>query len=156
MVKLLSNAAKFSQSGGQVDLALTLQDERYSISERDYGQGILPEMKEKVFEIFTQGDNSDTRTPSGAGFGLSISKSIVERHGGKLDFESIYGESTIFFYELPVNGQAAFSKFRLIFSIDSNASVSIARTIFSVIDFGIAGLLSVRVNFVRPAIDSTS
>ena len=60
MVNLLSNAAKFSQSGGQVDLALTLQDERYRISVRDYGQGILPEMKEKVFETFTQGDNSDT------------------------------------------------------------------------------------------------
>ena len=66
MVNLLSNAAKFSQSGGQVDLALTLQDERYRISVRVYGRRILPEMKEKVFETFTQGDNSDTRTPGGA------------------------------------------------------------------------------------------
>ncbi|MEC9182738.1 MAG: ATP-binding protein, partial [Pseudomonadota bacterium] len=79
MVNFLSNAAKFSQSGGQVDLALTLQDEHYRISVRDYGQGILPEMKEMVFETFTQGDNSDTHTPGGAGLGLSISKSIVER-----------------------------------------------------------------------------
>lgn len=104
MVNLLSNAAKFSQSGGQVDLALTLQDEHYRISVRDYGQGILPEMKEKVLETFTQGDNSDNRTFGGAGLGLSISKSIVERHGGKFDFESAYGERALFFYELPMDG----------------------------------------------------
>ena len=61
-------------------------------------------MKEKVFETFTQGDNSDTRTPGGAGRGLSISKSIVERHGGKLDFEATYGEGALFFFELPVDG----------------------------------------------------
>ena len=104
MVNLLSNAAKFSQSGGQVDLALTLQDERYRISVRDYGQGILPEMKEKVFETFTQGDNSDTHTPGGAGLGLSISKSIVERHGGEFDFRAAYGERALFFYDLPMDG----------------------------------------------------
>ena len=83
MVNLLSNAAKFSQSGGQ---------------------GILPEMKEKVFETFTQGDNSDTHTPGGAGLGLSISKSIVERHGGEFDFGSAYGERALFFYDLPMDG----------------------------------------------------
>ena len=83
MVHLLSNAAKFSQSGGQ---------------------GILPEMKEKVFETFTQGDNSDTHTPGGAGLGLSISKSIVERHGGEFDFGSAYGERALFFYDLPMDG----------------------------------------------------
>jgi len=104
MVNLLSNAAKFSHPGGQVDLALTLQDERYRVSVRDYGQGILPEMKEKVFESFTQGDNSDTRKPGGAGLGLSISKSIVERHGGKLDFESTYGDGAHFFFDLPIDG----------------------------------------------------
>ena len=58
---------------------------------------MLPEMKEKVFETFPQGDNSDTHTPGSAGLGLSISKSIVERHGDKFDFESAYGERALFF-----------------------------------------------------------
>ena len=61
-------------------------------------------MKEKVVEIFTQGDNSGTRTPGGAGLDLSISKSIVERHGGGFDFESAYGERALFLYELPMDG----------------------------------------------------
>lgn len=104
MVNLLSNAAKFSHPGGKVNISLDLIDERYRISVQDYGKGIAPEFEKRVFETFSQGDNSDTRHPGGTGLGLSISKSIVERHGGKLDFESTFGEGARFFFDLPTDG----------------------------------------------------
>ena len=104
MVNLLTNAAKFSHRGGKVEAALTIVDERYRISVRDYGKGIPADFREKIFDTFTQGDNSDTRQPGGTGLGLSISKSIVERHGGKLDFESTFGEGALFFFDLPTDG----------------------------------------------------
>jgi two-component system, cell cycle sensor histidine kinase PleC len=104
MVNLLTNAAKFSHQGGKVEVALALADKRYRISVRDYGKGIPAAFREKVFDTFTQGDNSDTRQPGGTGLGLSISKSIIERHGGKLNFESTFGEGALFFFDLPTDG----------------------------------------------------
>ena len=104
MVNLLTNAAKFSHKGGRVEISLTLVDDRYRVSVKDYGKGIPLDFREKVFDTFAQGDNTDTRQPGGTGLGLSISKSIVERHGGKLNFESTFGEGALFFFDLPTDG----------------------------------------------------
>lgn len=104
MVNLLTNAAKFSHKGGRVEISLTLVDDRYRVSVKDYGKGIPLDFREKVFDTFAQGDNTDTRQPGDTGLGLSISKSIVERHGGKLNFESTFGEGALFFFDLPTDG----------------------------------------------------
>ena len=55
-----------------------------------------------MFGHFTQIDNSDQRKNSGSGLGMSISKQIVERHGGQLDYESRLGEGTTFYFDLEI------------------------------------------------------
>ena len=104
MVNLLTNAAKFSHKGGQVEISLTLVEDRCQVSVQDYGKGFPLDFQERVFDTFAQGDNTDTRQSGGTGLGLSISKSIVQRHGGKLDFESTFGEGALFFFDLPTDG----------------------------------------------------
>ena len=103
LVNLLSNAAKFSHPGGQIKIALVQEEGRYRISIEDNGQGIPAELSDKIFDIFTMADGSDSRHTGGVGLGLSISKSIVERHGGKLEFTSVMGEGTTFYFDLPVD-----------------------------------------------------
>lgn len=109
---LISNAIKFSQAGGQVELAIAYHDSLVRISVKDYGVGIPAAFHNKVFERFTQHDSSDTRKTGGTGLGLSISKSIMERHGGRLDFVSREGVGSMFYIDLPVqrlNASAAVS-----------------------------------------------
>jgi signal transduction histidine kinase len=68
----------------------------------DGGQGIPEEFRAQIFERFSQADNTDRRQKGGTGLGLSICKSIVEEHGGVIDYISILGEGTEFYFELPL------------------------------------------------------
>lgn len=104
LVNLLTNAAKFSPPGSKAEISLSRSGDRYRIDVKDYGKGIPEEFHDKIFDTFTQGDNSDTREPGGTGLGLSIAKSIVERHGGTLNFESKPGNGALFSFDLPVDG----------------------------------------------------
>jgi signal transduction histidine kinase len=67
----------------------------------DPGPGIPKAFRGRVFEKFAQADASDSRQKSGTGLGLSISKSIIERLGGRIDFETTLGKGSQFFFELP-------------------------------------------------------
>ena len=107
MGNLLSNAAKFSPEGGQVTIAAKMASESVRISVVDHGPGIPEEFHSLVFQKFAQGDSSDTRQKGGTGLGLSISKAIVERMGGKIDFETQVGAGTMFFFDLPASRSEA-------------------------------------------------
>ncbi len=98
---LISNAAKFSFSGQEIELCAAGDHDRIVISVRDHGTGIPPEAHDTIFDRFTQVDSSDQRQKGGTGLGLSISKSIVELHDGKIHFVSEPGKGTTFFVELP-------------------------------------------------------
>ena len=102
---LLSNAMKFTPTGGSVSLLAEVKgrDILYSVS--DTGIGIAPEHHERVFRKFYQVDSSMTRHYQGTGIGLSIAKAIVEAHGGRIDLESAPGQGTTFRVVIP---QAAF------------------------------------------------
>ncbi len=100
MANLLSNAAKFSHEGGEVEIKLTEHDEHYRVSVIDFGIGIPIKVQPTVFDRFIQGDSSDTRQQGGTGLGLSITKSIVESHHGHIDFIST-PEGTTFYFEIP-------------------------------------------------------
>ncbi|MGH8440909.1 MAG: ATP-binding protein, partial [Pseudomonas sp.] len=107
VVNLLSNAAKFSPSGGAVvRIRLQRRDSAVRLSVIDGGNGIPPEFRDRVFQRFAQVDSSDRRQKGGTGLGLSICKSIVEQHRGTIDFVSEPGQGCEFYFELPLAPQA--------------------------------------------------
>ena len=107
MANLLSNAAKFSPPGEEVEVAVERLDGNLRVAVTDRGKGIPPELRPRLFEKFVQADASSTRQKGGTGLGLSISKAIVERHGGTIGFESEPGVATAFFFDLPEWGKTA-------------------------------------------------
>jgi PAS domain S-box-containing protein len=107
LTNLLSNAAKFSDPGGTVEVSLSRRDGMVRVAVKDHGPGIPETFRDHVFEKFTQADSSNTRQTGGTGLGLHICKLIIDRHEGCIDFESETGAGTTFYFELPeLRGQA--------------------------------------------------
>lgn len=98
---VISNAAKFSNEKGEVDIWLSTSDDHVRIFVRDHGVGIRDDAKEEVFGRFVQLDSSDQRHYGGTGLGMNISREIIEALGGTIDYESQLGAGTTFFIELP-------------------------------------------------------
>jgi signal transduction histidine kinase/DNA-binding response OmpR family regulator len=103
MNNLISNAVKFSYRGGTVEVNLAGSSGYVRVSVSNRGPGIPEEFKDRIFQRFAQADPSDSRQQGGTGLGLSICKAIVERHGGKIGFESKPGIKTTFYFDLPEN-----------------------------------------------------
>lgn len=99
---LLSNAMKFTDPGDQIEVNVDRRDQSLRISVVDHGPGIPKDFRDRVFEAFAQADSSSTRRKGGVGLGLSICKSIVEAHGGKIGFSSEEGHGTTFYFDLPL------------------------------------------------------
>lgn len=102
LANLLSNAAKFSNRGDQVEISAHQDEGRIHVSVKDYGVGIADEFQPQIFGKFSQGDSSSTRVKGGSGLGLHISKQIVERMGGRIGFDTEIGKGTTFWFELPM------------------------------------------------------
>ncbi len=98
---LLSNAVKFSPEGETVEIALGREEGLIRLSITDHGPGIPKEFQDSLFKMFSQADSSDSRERGGAGLGLCIAKAIVEKHDGKIGFQSEEGEGAVFFVTLP-------------------------------------------------------
>jgi signal transduction histidine kinase len=97
---LLSNAIKFrGDRPPQIHVGAERRDIDWLFSVSDNGIGIAPEHAEKVFQMF-QRVHDRSRYP-GSGIGLAVAKRIVERHGGRIWFESVPGAGTTFFFSLP-------------------------------------------------------
>ena len=79
---LLTNAVKFTPSGGRIDVVMERVNSHVEVSVEDSGLGIKPEFLAFVFDRFRQADSSTTRRHGGLGLGLSIVKHLVELHGG--------------------------------------------------------------------------
>ncbi len=101
---LLTNAIKFTPSGGSIQVALERVNSHVEISIQDSGIGISPDFLPHVFDRFRQGDPSTTRRYGGLGLGLSIVKTLVELHGGSVRAKSP-GENSgsTFILALPVS-----------------------------------------------------
>jgi len=100
ITNLLGNAIKFTSSG-EVSISIDrVDDNRYRFSIRDTGIGLTKEQQSKLFQSFTQADESTSRKYGGTGLGLSISKQLVELMGGNIWVESQYGKGSIFSFEI--------------------------------------------------------
>lgn len=103
LTNLLTNAAKYTNAGGHVWLTVRKQGERVMVSVRDNGIGIHPELLGSVFEMFTQLDRSNRRTQGGLGIGLTLVRSLVAMHGGRVEARSEgLGKGSEFVVELPL------------------------------------------------------
>ncbi|MGH7858871.1 MAG: ATP-binding protein [Candidatus Binatia bacterium] len=105
---LLNNAAKFSDRGGHIWLTVETADgaadssEEITVRVRDDGIGIAPQMLPRVFEVFIQADRSLERAHGGLGIGLTMVKSLVEAHGGRVEAHSRgIGQGSEFVVRLP-------------------------------------------------------
>ncbi|MDD5388604.1 MAG: response regulator [Gallionellaceae bacterium] len=102
MANLLSNAAKFSPEGGQVEIAVTRLDSQARIAVSDHGPGIPANFRDHIFEKFSQADASDSRQKGGTGLGLAITRELVQHMDGRIGFDSRDGEGATFHIELPL------------------------------------------------------
>lgn|GEM_PF-1894710 len=103
---LLENAIKFTPQGGRIVIELKTDGDNAKLSVTDSGIGIAQEHLVHIFERFYQVQDEETRKMRGAqlgsGLGLSITKEIIERHGGRIWVESTVGKGTIFSFTLPL------------------------------------------------------
>ena len=81
---LLTNAAKYTELGGQIWLNTQRVDDEAEIRVRDNGMGIDPRLLPRIFDLFTQADDSLDRTQGGLGIGLTLTRTLVEMHGGTI------------------------------------------------------------------------
>jgi signal transduction histidine kinase len=108
LINLLSNAAKFCQSGtGRVEVELRRLDGFFQVDVADNGPGVASDEQEFIFEKFRQAGDTLTAKPQGTGLGLPISRQIVEHFGGRLWLRSEPGSGATFSFTLPALAPAA-------------------------------------------------
>jgi signal transduction histidine kinase len=98
---LLGNAVKYSPDGGVVEVSARAQGTTARIEVRDQGIGVAEEHQSRIFTKFFRGDARASGIP-GTGLGLSVSREIVEAHGGHVGFDSTRGAGSCFWFELPL------------------------------------------------------
>jgi PAS domain S-box-containing protein len=132
MINLLSNAAKFTDEGDilvEVGLkpGLTGRNE-VNVSVTDTGPGIAKQDQTKLFQAFSQVDDSPTRKTGGTGLGLSICQHIINMHGGRIWVDSDLGRGSTFHFTLPLfrkekEGEPASVENKIILAIDDDPQV---------------------------------
>jgi len=101
---LLDNAIRYTPLGGEIHISVNVSDEEVQLVVRDSGVGIPKKQQERVFSKFFRGDNVIRMQAEGTGLGLYLSKNIVEKHGGRLLFESEENKGSSFFLTIPSKG----------------------------------------------------
>ncbi len=111
LINLLSNAVKFTEQGEVVVRVRTARQEGSAVwlyaEVRDTGIGITPEMRGRLFEVFSQGDGSAARKYGGTGLGLAISRHLIQLMGGTIGVESTVGAGSCFWFEVPFTRSVA-------------------------------------------------
>jgi len=110
VVNLLINSCKYTKRGGTINVTLRQEDGEAVVSVRDNGLGIPADFLPRIFDLFTQVDQSLARTQGGLGIGLALVRSLVTLHGGRVDVQSVLGEGSEFVVRLPVVATARDSK----------------------------------------------
>jgi NtrC-family two-component system sensor histidine kinase KinB len=103
ITNLVTNATRATPAGGAITVAAAQRGEEIAISVADTGTGIPPESLSRIFEPFVQVPHA---TGGGAGLGLTISRRIVEAHGGQLTVQSSPGQGSIFTFTVRLAHEA--------------------------------------------------
>jgi signal transduction histidine kinase len=101
IVNLIANAIKFSPTGAIIRVTMLKREDKVLITVDDDGVGIPLNMRDKVFDMFTEARRPGTNGEQPFGIGLAVSKQIVEMHGGKIWFENEPPNGTTMYVELP-------------------------------------------------------
>jgi signal transduction histidine kinase/CheY-like chemotaxis protein len=101
VLNLVSNAVKFTPRGGSVAVAARTDGPDVVVSVRDTGIGIAEEERERIFEAFQRGGRGVRTSTEGTGLGLTLSRQIVELHGGRIWMESSLGAGSMFTFAIP-------------------------------------------------------
>jgi PAS domain S-box-containing protein len=103
ITNLLTNAVKYTNPGGHLQLRVAHDDEQVRISVKDDGNGIAPELLPRVFDLFVQGKRTSERSHGGLGIGLSLVRNLVAMHGGSVSASSAgAGRGSEFVVQLPI------------------------------------------------------
>jgi len=105
LLNLLSNASKFTEQGGRVQIHVGREGDYCQVAVIDTGIGIKKEDQGHVFETFFQGETLSDRRKEGTGLGLTLTKQFVEAIGGRIWMESEYGKGSTFIFTLPLAGE---------------------------------------------------
>ena len=107
LLNLLTNAVKFTPDGGSVEIAARVTDGEVEVSVTDTGIGIAEAERERIFEAFQRGGRTAPSGAEGTGLGLTLTRQIVELHGGRIWMTSTPGAGSTFTFALPrAPGQA--------------------------------------------------
>ncbi|HXK38144.1 MAG TPA: ATP-binding protein [Candidatus Paceibacterota bacterium] len=101
---LYTNAQRYAFDDTTIEVKMRVQDDQLVFSVQDHGIGIPKSAYSRMYEKFYRAENALTKVPAGTGLGLSLTKSLVEEMGGKLSFESVEGEGTVFTFTIPLSG----------------------------------------------------
>lgn len=101
LYNLVSNAIKFTPENGQVDILAILNNDCFKLVVHDTGIGIDEKYHGKIFAKFVQLDSAYTKKESSTGLGLTITKELVELHGGKISLISEVNNGSTFIVEIP-------------------------------------------------------
>jgi signal transduction histidine kinase/CheY-like chemotaxis protein len=105
---LLSNAAKFTPSGGRVSLTVEHHESDVVVSVKDTGIGISVEQLPRIFDMFSQGDGAEERAEEGLGIGLCLARGLIDLHGGQIEARSEGpGRGSEFIVRVPLARAAA-------------------------------------------------
>jgi len=100
---LLSNAARYTERGGRIEVRAVVQDDRALVHVTDDGIGIPPEMLPRIFDMFMQVASTESRQKIGLGIGLTLAKNIVDLHHGEIEARSDGpGKGSTFIVRLPL------------------------------------------------------
>jgi signal transduction histidine kinase/CheY-like chemotaxis protein len=102
ILNLLSNAVKFTLDGGSVTIEARRVGDEVQVSVRDTGIGIAEQEQQRIFEAFQRGGRATRTNTEGTGLGLTLSKRIVDLHGGRLWMESELGVGSTFSFAIPL------------------------------------------------------
>jgi signal transduction histidine kinase len=106
VTNLVSNAIKYSPSGGKVELRTICDERTVMLTVRDHGMGIPAELLETIFERYSRVESKATARIQGTGLGLPIVRQIVQLHSGKVWATSASGEGSVIHVQLPLEAAA--------------------------------------------------